>query len=180
MRRKVLHAGAAIAALALTAACAAPAPTTGTADDETAIRGLASKYAEAFNKGDVAGLSALITSDYEVVGPDGTVVKGKQAFEEMERKGVAERAGMPLVLNVQTSYVRWMSGTSAAAGGTWTMQGVPAGMGADKGAWIGTFKKESDGQWRMSGGLVSEYHPPPAMPMPTPTTTPAPGGRGGN
>jgi uncharacterized protein (TIGR02246 family) len=145
------------------AACAAPAPTMGTAADETAVRGVASKYADAFNRNDVASLVAMFTDDYESVGPDGTVVKGKAQLEEMEKAGAAQRAGLPLKLIATTSFVKWASATTAVAGGPWTMEGLPAGA-PNKGAWNGMFVKGADGEWRMSTGLVAEFVPPPAPP----------------
>lgn len=164
----------AVRALALVAlfglsACApapAPAPTTGTSDDEVAIRGLASKYAEAWNKGDIAVLSAMVTEDFEAVMPDGTVIKGKAANEEAEKKALAGRQGLPLVLSVTTGYVKFGGATSASAGGPWTLAGLPPGAGADKGAWTIFVKKGSDGAWLIASSLVADFVPPPPAPAP--------------
>jgi uncharacterized protein (TIGR02246 family) len=153
------------------AACASPAPqpTTGSPADETTIRGLATKYAEAWNKGDVAAITAMLTEDYEAVGADGKVIKGRAAAEQQEKESLAQRAGMPLQLSASTTFVRFTSATSAAVAGTWTMAGIPAGVPApDKGAWSGTFIKSADGQWLMATALVADFVPPPAMPPPPP------------
>ena len=161
----------AIAGVFALAACTAPPPpappTTGTSDDEVALRGMGAKYAEAWSKGDVATLVTMVTDDYEAVAADGTVVKGKAAFEEMEKKQAAERAAMPMKLNVQTSYVHWAgSANGASIGGTWTIEGLPPGAGPGKGAWTGMAKKGTDGQWRLATGLVADYVPPPPAPAP--------------
>ena len=158
------------AAVLATAACAPPpAATTGTPADETAIRDIAAKYSDGFNKRDAAALAALVTPDYQTVANDHAIVKGRAGFEAREKEGLGQLTGLPLKLNAVTTFVRWTSATSAAAGGTWTMDGVPPGMGlADKGSWTGTFVKEGDGMWRMATGLVSEFHPPPAPPAATP------------
>ena len=156
MRRGLVHVYALAAVLALASACAAPAPASGTAADETAIRAIPGKYSEAFNKGDAAALSALVTEDYHAVLPDGTLVKGRSAFEEMEKTGASQRAGLPINLNIQTTTVDWLSGTAAVAGGTWTLAGLPPGAGPEKGAWVGVMKKGDDGNWRLMTGLVAD------------------------
>jgi uncharacterized protein (TIGR02246 family) len=126
---------------------------------------MGAKYADAFNKGDSAALAAMVTDDYEVVAADGTEVKGKTAFEEAEKKSATERTGMGLRLDVKTTYVKWAGAAHAAIGGTWTMAGIPPGMGGDKGAWTGLAEKGADGQWRLATGLVAQYVPPPAAPV---------------
>jgi uncharacterized protein (TIGR02246 family) len=163
-----------VAAVFVLAACApapvpAPAPTSGTAADEAALRALGQKYADAWNKADVATLSSMLTDDYEAVSADGKTVKGRAGAEQMEKESAAQRAGLPLALTVNTSIVKWSGANGAALSGTWTMAGLPAGMGADKGAWSSFAVKGSDGQWRIATGLVAEYVPPPATP-PAPKT----------
>lgn len=173
---KALHVLAILGVLAL-AACAPPPPaTSGTAADETAIRALGGRFAEAWNTGDVPAMSAMTTEDYEAVAPDGAVIKGRAASDEASKKEVAGRAGLGLKLSVDTTYVHWVGANAAAAGGTYTVAGVPPGMGSGKGSWMTVNTKGADGQWRMSTSLVSEFVPPPAMPPPTPT--PAPKGKG--
>ena len=157
MRRGLAYVSALAAVLALTSACATSTTATGTAADETAIRGVAGKCAEAFNKNDDAGLSALVAEDYLAVLPDGTIVKGRAAFEESEKQEAAKRAGLQLTLNVQTSSVDWISGSAATAVGTWSLAGLPPGLSSGKGSWIATMKKGDDGQWRLWRGLVAEH-----------------------
>lgn len=163
---RILQASALAGVLAL-AACARLAPTTGTPEDETALRAMGPRYADAWNKGDVTTLVSMVTDDYQAVGPDGNTVNGRAALEEMEKKQATDRTGLPLKLSVNTNYVRFAGPNAASLGGTWTMAGVPPGLGADKGAWTSLVVKGADGQWRLATGLVAEYHPPPALPMPT-------------
>lgn len=174
MRMRLLQGSACLGVLVL-AACSA---TSGSAADETALRGMGAKYADAFNRGDTAALAAMVTDDYEVVGADGSEIKGKAAFEEAEKKSAAQRTGLGLRLDVKTTYVKWMGADHAALGGTWTMAGVPPGMGGDRGAWSGVASKGSDATWRLATGLVAQYVAPVApAPTPTPTPTPAPKGK---
>ena len=157
--------GIVLAGVVALAACAQPA-TMGTADEETALRGMGAKYADLFNKNDASGLAAMVTEDYQAIQPDGTTISGRAKFEESEKAQIAERtaAGLTLKLDVKTSLFKWTSATSAVAGGTWTMAGIPPGMGADHGAWQVTFLKGADAKWLMYTALVSEYHAPPAPP----------------
>jgi ketosteroid isomerase-like protein len=169
VRSRILYVSALLAVLAIAACAPSPAPTTGTAADEAAIRAVGPAYAEAWNRADVPALLTFSVDDYEGVRPDGKVLKGKAAVEADLKESAAARAGLPLKLSVDTSFVRWTSGTSATAAGTWTLAGLPAGMGGDKGAWTSTVVKGADGKWRMVTGLVAEFVPPPAAPAAPPT-----------
>jgi uncharacterized protein (TIGR02246 family) len=174
MRLRLLQGSACLGVLLL-AACSA---TSGSAADEAALRGIGAKYADAFNKGDTAALAAMVTDDYEMVAADGTELKGRAAFEETEKKSAAQRTGLGLKLDVKTTYVKWAGADHASVGGTWTMAGVPPGMGGDRGAWSFLAEKGADAVWRLAAGLVAQYVPPPAPPAPTPTPTPKPKGKG--
>jgi hypothetical protein len=157
------------ATLLTLAACAPPsAATSGTPEDEAAIRAMGAKVADVWTKGDAVGMSAMLTDDYQTIAPDGTEIKGKAAAEASNKKDAEQRAGLGLKLSIDTKYVRWVSATAAQVGGTWSLAGVPAGMGSDKGAWMMLDVKGADGQWRMANGLVASYQPPPAPPAATP------------
>ena len=164
MRMRLLHVSALVATIVAAACAAPPSPATGTAADETAIRAVGPAYAEAWNKADVPALLAFSVDDYEGVRPDGKVLKGKAAVEADLKESAAARAGLPLKLSVDTSLVRWTSATSATAAGTWSLAGLPPGMGGETGAWTSTLVKGADGRWRMVTGLVAEFVPPPAAP----------------
>jgi len=167
MKDRVLSVAAALCVLALAACAPAPpaAPSTGTPADEAAIRSFNTAYADAWNKADVPALVSFVTDDYDGVTPDGKVIKGKAAVEAMEKESAAGRAGIPLKLAIETSYVRFTSATAAATGGTWTVSGAPPGApGPTKGAWSSTMVKAADGSWKVATALVADYMPPPAAP----------------
>jgi uncharacterized protein (TIGR02246 family) len=158
-----------VAAFALSACAGAPpaAPKQGTAQDETALRGLAEKYTASFNANDAAALAQMVTEDFENIGADGSHTKGRAAFQQMEETGIKERekAGLKVALSATTGYVSWIDATNAVVAGTWSMTGLPPGA-ADKGAWIVVCEKEADGQWRMANSLVAEMPAPPPPPQP--------------
>jgi uncharacterized protein (TIGR02246 family) len=151
------------------AACApAPAPVQGTPDEEVTIRGMGSRYAAAFNGGDVPAMARMVAENFECVEADGTQIRGRAAFQQMEEAAAKQRtdAGLKLTLNITTGYVTWTSGTSAVVGGQYTIAGVPPGA-SDKGAWMTSVKKDADGEWRITNSLISEFVAPPPAPADT-------------
>lgn len=169
MRKRFLQACALAGVLTMAACARAQMPAaTGTPEDEAAIRANGAKFAEAWNKGDVAAISAMIADNYHAVEPDGKMIEGKAANEAFEKESASQRAGLGLTLSIQTSYIHWVNANNASVGGTWTLSGLPPGAGADKGAWMTLTQKGADGQWRIGTALVAEYHPPPAPPAPAP------------
>jgi uncharacterized protein (TIGR02246 family) len=164
MRVRILYVFALLGMMVI-AACAPPStPTMGTAADETAIRAIGTAYTEAINKGDVAALGDLFADDYETVGPDGKIIKGRAEVTAGMKERAAAGAGSEPKLSVETTIFRWTSATTAAIGGTWSIAGLPPGTGSDKGAWSSTVAKGADGKWRMVTGLVAAYVPPTAPP----------------
>jgi uncharacterized protein (TIGR02246 family) len=149
---------------AAVAGCAAPPPTQGTPDEEVTIRGLGSRYAAAFNAGDVAALARMVTENFECIEADGTQIRGRAAFQQMEEQAKKQRedAGLKLTLTVTTGYVTWTSATTAVVGGQYAVAGAPPG-GSDKGAWMTAVKKDTDGEWRITNSLVSEFVAPPVV-----------------
>lgn len=145
------------------AACATaePAATAGTSEDEAAIRAQVTAYANAYSAKDAAALAAIATEDYESVGTDGSRMSGRAAVQEAV---AAEMAMMPAELTITvtatTEYLRWLSADAAVAGGTWSSTGGPAEMGPGRGAWMSVFRRDADGQWRMSNGMSAPYMPP--------------------
>ena len=151
-----------VLALLIAAACAPPPPPTqGTPDDEVAIRGLTGKYTDAFNAGDIAGMARLVSEDFECITADGTHLRGRAAFQQMEANGARDRqaAGLKVTLAAPTSYVKWMSATHAVSGGPWTMTGLPAPA---TGSWMAVLRKSAEGQWQITNSLVADFVPPPA------------------
>ncbi len=150
-----------MAALALTAACATTAPTTGTPADEQAIKAMASKYAELWNKHDAKGVAAMVAEDYHTIDANGADIQGRPAFQKAATEQFAATpAGQ--TLTVSTGYVQWISATAATAGGTWSTAGGAVGA-PDKGAWSSTVVKNGS-DWLIANNLVAAA-PPAAAPM---------------
>lgn len=75
----------------------------------------------------------------------------------------AQFAGRPagMAMTITTGFVKWLSATSAVAGGGWSVTGPTAAMSA-RGSWISAYRKKG-GAWLIASGLGA--HEPPAMPM---------------
>jgi uncharacterized protein (TIGR02246 family) len=142
---------------------------TGTAADEQAIRDLAPKYATAFGKHDAKAMAAMSTEDYEDVDPMGVHTQGRAGIEQNMGK---QFAMMPanMAMTTTTAFVKFLSPTTAVAGGTW--QTTPAVPGQpDKGSWMAVAVKK-DSTWLMASSLGAAAMPAMAMPeMATPDTT---------
>lgn len=158
-------------AVALTACQPAAPAAMGSADDEAAIRAMVTAYATAWGAKDPAALASMVTEDYETVLPNGTRITGRAAYQEMAAAEIAMMpADLTMTLSATTDYVRWLSADAAVAGGTWTAAGAPPEAGPNRGSWMGVFRRDTDGQWRMSNGASA-----PDIPMPAPppaATTP--------
>ena len=149
-----------------TAACAGTPPMAmqGSPEDEAAIRGLAEKYMAAYNAGDAAALAALAAPDYDAVAPDGTRVTGPAAVERAQNAQMQQSASMNVhpTLSGTPTFVHWINADNAFMAGTFTVAGVPEGQ-PNKGAWLVTVKRGTDGQWQMTSELAANDMEPPAM-----------------
>ena len=158
-------------AVVVTFAACSSAPsvaTQGSAQDETAIRGLADKFAAAFNANNAAGIAAVVTDDYKSVSPDGAAVNGKAGVEKAESEGIQirQKMNLSLTLTVSTDFLQWIDASNATIGGTWTVSGAPAGS-PGKGSWMGVAHKSAGGEWLLSSSLAADYVAPP-LPAPAP------------
>lgn len=141
-------------------ACTTSTSSTGTAADEQAIRDGGVKWSAGWNKGDVKAMAAMITEDYESIDASGSHTQGRPAFEQAMTGQFAGRpAGM--TMTITTGFVKWLSATSAVAGGGWSVTGPTAAMSA-RGSWISAYQKK-DGSWLIASGLGANE--PPTMPM---------------
>ena len=142
------------------AACTASSPAIGTAADEQAIRDGGAKWSAAWNKGDAKAMAAMVTDDYESIDASGVHTQGRPAFEQAM---AAQFAGRPagMTMTITTGFVKWLSATSAVAGGGWSVAGPTAEMSA-RGSWISAYQKQ-DGAWLIASGLGANE--PPGMPM---------------
>jgi len=168
MKRWSLLGCVGLAAAVVAAGCAAPEPMAmeGTAEDEAAIRALATAYETAFNAGDAAGLAALVADEYETVTADGTHVMGPAGVEAYEGAAMQERMARAadMTLSIEPMFVNWIDAGHALMGGTWSTTGAPEGM-PDSGSFLVVAAAAEDGSWEMLSGLPSQYVEPPAPPM---------------
>ena len=165
MRMRMLTAVAALSLLL--AACPAPAgetATTGTPDDEAALRANAEAWATAWNARDAAAIAALMTSDYHEVTPDG---RHHGSSADAQAALAAEFAQLPtgVTIALTTSFTQFINGNNAYAGGTWSTTGMPSGS-PTRGSWLVISEKDSTG-WKIASGLGSTDITPmmPAMPV---------------
>lgn len=147
--------------MSVVACSAPPPPAQGTSDDEVAMRGMAAKYATAFNAGDVAALAQMVSDDFESLSADGSHIKGRRAFQAEQDKQFKERLaiGLKLTLDAKAVYLTWIDVNHAVVGGTFTMAGLPPGA-PDKGSWIVVNRRGADGKWVITNSLVSEFVAP--------------------
>ena len=156
MRSRSMSLFASLAVLAI-AACSPPAaaPTTGTAADETAIRGLATAWSTAFSTHDTKPMAAVLADDYEDFQPAGIHTKGsKMMLDAMAKDMASMPKDMKMTMAATTEYVRFLSDKAAVAGGSYTMGGGMPGM-PTKGAWMGVAVKK-DSTWKMVSSLGSD------------------------
>jgi uncharacterized protein (TIGR02246 family) len=150
MRMKKLIWSAALGALAACATSANPGgPVVGTAADSTAIRAIAADYAQAFTKHDATLISPVIADDYQDVDVTGKVTQGHDAAVAAMKAGMPPDSG---TMTAATTYIRFLTPTSAIAGGTWTMttaNGPPA-----RGAWMAAAVKK-DSTWKTISTLAA-------------------------
>ncbi len=145
-----------IAAALLTVAACTPSLSTGTAGDEQAIRDATARWSEAWNKGDAGAMAALVLDDYQSFDDRGNPVQGRPAFESAMAAQFASRpAGM--TMTITTGFVKWLSSTSAVAGGGWSLTGPDSAIVA-RGKWLSAYQKKG-GAWLVASGLGSTETP---------------------
>jgi uncharacterized protein (TIGR02246 family) len=111
---------------------------------EQAIRQAVAAYADAFNKGDLAALSAFWAPDAEYIDEAGTAYKGREAITTLFQRFLAEHKGAKMSLKVTnlrslTADVALQDGTSA----------VTDSHGAvDEGRFAAVWFK-ADGKWTL-------------------------------
>lgn len=146
--------------LALFAACA-PAPSTGTAADEEAIRSSVTQWGVSWNNGDAKGMGALVAEDYESIDISGAHIQGRNAFVSSMSTEFGQRP-QGVRMTISTGFVKWLSATSAVAGGSWTVTGPTPELSA-RGTWINAYQKHG-GSWLAASGLGA-VEESPSMPM---------------
>ena len=164
--RTILTSFALLAVAACTAAKQDDAPATGTADDEAAIRAINTAYGNQWATKDTTAIFATMADDYVDVSPDGAHHADKAAAMAATRVEFAARPDTGMGLTVNTAFVKFLSGTIAVTGGSWTATGMPPGF-PSTGSWTATVRKDSTG-WKTVNSLASPFIPmgPPAVTMP--------------
>lgn len=138
----------ALAAVLLFAACnqtPAPAPDT-TAADMSAVRANADQFVAAWNAGDSAAITPLITADIILMQPDGPSNVGRDAVLQAVAKGY----DIAKTQQTHTTDEVTVSGGYAFAFGTWKLN-PKTGVDAPvlHGKWSGLYKRNSDGAWQL-------------------------------
>jgi ketosteroid isomerase-like protein len=160
--RSGLHTTAVLLAASALAACVSgrTMPIVGTAEDDLAARRLATRYASAYNAGDVRAIGELVTLTYQNVEPDGSRTIGRAAFQKRHSRPAESGRTIPRgTLAASTDFLDWIDATRAVVGGTYTLAGGPAGV-PDEGSWLAVAVKDIDGQWRFSHSLFADFLPP--------------------
>ena len=149
-------------ALALSAACAEPAPP---APDENALIAAASaldeQFLAAFNSGDVDAMAALYASGLDTVSfmPDVMVMRGFHSIRTCFGEFVAMGAGATLEV---TESHHMVVGDAVASWGLWTMtMNGPDGSPMTMSERFTDLKAERDGRWVYLIDHASVPLPPP-------------------
>jgi len=123
--------------------------------DEQAIRNNVDAWMAAWNNGDAKLIAQLVTEDYEVVLPDGTAIRGREAYEKVLASNISRRQAIAR-RRVTTVFVKFLKPDVAIASGTWTRSGGAAGP--DKGSWLATYIKKGE-KWLIASGLYASAPP---------------------
>ncbi len=145
------------------AACAPAAPTFGDAD-ANAIRQSVKDFTTSMLAGQWDTWTGLLTDDVAFLPPNGTIVSGKaavRAFGEAFPKLTAFTAEAVDIAG---------SGDVAYTRGTYALTANPAGAPPmqDKGKWLGIYRKQTDGSWKLSYDVWNSD-----LPLPTAASAPA-------
>ena len=157
-----------IVALALLAASTAFAEPPAADPNRARVEKLGKQFADAFTKGDIAGVAAMYAEDAMAFPPESEIVKGRPAIEAMW-KGVRDLGAQSMdfvVLDVVSSGILLVETGKAnlhiAGAG-----GAPATVTVK---YVVVWKKQKDGSWKISHDIWND------MPTPKPAATPAPAG----
>ena len=117
------------------------------------------KWAEAFNRGDAAGVAALYTEDATVLPPNSEIIQGRQGIQDFWSGGI--QMGLKdvsfTIVNVGGS------GDTAYEIGKYSLKIQPAGQEGmtDSGKYVVVWKRQADGTWKLHADIWNS-----SMPMP--------------
>ncbi|HJR52879.1 MAG TPA: nuclear transport factor 2 family protein [Gemmatimonadota bacterium] len=126
----------------------APADSIAAVDDEAALDELRTSYEDAWEAGDMNAVLGMMTSDYQEIGPEGTM-----DYDQLSAM-LSDSANMPpagATLSIETHTMEIAeSGDIAYASGvsTVTAPGPDGQEMSESSQWVAGFEKE-DGQWKI-------------------------------
>ena len=139
-----------LSAIALASGLAAFAVAQDASEDEEALKGMAAKWAEAWNAGDMKGVGDLYTDDSDYVDLFGQSHKGRTDIEAVFG-GLKTTAYEGATLSIETKAVHFVKPDLAVLDSVWELAGVPDAEGAppSKGQSTVVCTKQDDGQWKI-------------------------------
>lgn len=123
----------------------APPPAAAGQDDEKAIRELASKYAEAYSRGDVDYLVSQYAKDAMYDEGEGPIINGAEEIKKVLKENLAANPGAKLSIEVKS--IRFIKGRAIELG---TATFTPAKGEPTTVAYRAMHAKQPDGKWLMT------------------------------
>ena len=126
---------------------------------EQEIRGVTKRFAEAYNRGNVAAAVEFYTKDAKFLHPNMEIVSGKQAIKEFLETGRALGLRRMNFKSVEIAY----DGNLAYERGVINMDFEPEGGQAmiDKGKYLVVMKRQADGSWKVAVDIWNSDLPQP-------------------
>jgi uncharacterized protein (TIGR02246 family) len=118
------------------------------------------RFAEAYNRGDVAAVAGMYTDDAVLLPPNFQMLEGRRAIQDFW--GGARQMGIrDLALETVRVDER---GDAAWEIGAYTLKIQPEGgqPTEDTGKYLVVWKRTSDGSWRLAVDIWNTNSPPPA------------------
>lgn len=157
------HSLAFLAPLAL-CACAAQQPSTsgaprGAGGVRAQIEQAATRFSDAFNRGDVLALAAMYDTGGVVLAPNAPPMHGRQNIEALWAG--ARQQGFK-TLNLVVDSVEPISGNFAIDLGRYTLVIQPPGQAetTDRGKYMVLWKRQADGSWKLYRDMFNTSMPP--------------------
>ncbi|MCI0526762.1 MAG: SgcJ/EcaC family oxidoreductase [Nitrospira sp.] len=115
------------------------------------------KWVEAFNKGDVAGVVAIYADDAMLLPPNGEVIQGKQGIQEFWS------SALQILKDVSLNTLEiGGSGDTGYRIGKYTLKVQPEGQqpAMDSGKYVEVWKRQADGSWKLHADIWNSSLPP--------------------